>query len=165
MKRILLYSIILCICFLTACVGLGPKGNFVSIVKFKHDYSDNAIVFLESYDGSINNPNPYFMRDKFPVKLINGYFAYPEIRHNSTVILSMSRKEYDSVFMELSDDSIKSMIIDYDPILEYWFCDDDTPFRIDCWDDECIPWDTATLNTLIRKEKLDKYFKIERSKL
>ena len=98
------------------------------------------------------------MRDKFPVKLINGYFAYPEIRHNSTVILSMSRKEYDSVFMELSDDSIKSMIIDYDPIQEHWFCDDDTPFRIDCWDDECVPWDTTTLNTLIRKGKLDKHF-------
>ena len=84
MKRTLLYSTILCVYLLTACVGIGPKGNFISIVKFKNDYSDNAIVFLESYDGSINNPNPYFMRDKIPVKLINGYLAYPEIRQNST---------------------------------------------------------------------------------
>ena len=90
--------------------------------------------------------------------LMNGYLVVKEKRDNA-VALSIRREE--AFAGSYSGDSIKSLIIDDDPIEELWLRDEqgkNRRFRIDCYDSGCCPYDTAVLNGVIKAGKLKRYF-------
>lgn len=88
---------------------------------------------------------------------MNGYLVVKEKRDN-VVALSIRREE--AAAGVHTSDSIKSLIIDDDPIEEWWFYDEqgNRRFRIDCYGSGCCPYDTAALNGMIKAGKLKRYF-------
>ena len=162
MKKVFLF--ILAMALLCSCVGLYDAGEFLNVVKFKADYSNNAIAFdfaNNTINDSIIHENMYFIPENWlrnpPVKLTGEYYIFAEMRYN-VVILSISREEAEKG--TFSSDSIKSLIIDDNPIEEWWFKNEQKGrrFGIDCYDSECCPYDTAALNAVIKEGKLKRYF-------
>ena len=89
---------------------------------------------------------------------MNGCLVVKEKRDN-VVALSIRREE--AAAGVHTSDSIKSLIIDDDPIEELWLRDEqgkNRRFRIDCYDSGCCPYDTAVLNGVIKAGKLKRYF-------
>lgn len=84
---------------------------------------------------------------------MNGYLVVKEKRDN-VVALSIRREE--AAAGVHTSDSIKSLIIDDDPIEELWLRDEQG--RIDCYGSGCCPYDTAALNGVIKAGKLKRYF-------
>ena len=162
MKKVFLF--ILAMTLLCSCVGIMDAGEFLNVVKFKADYSNNAIAFdfaNNTINDSIIHENMYFIPENWlrnpPVKLTGEYYIFAEMRYN-VVILSISREEAEKG--TFSSDSIKSLIIDDNPIEEWWFKNEQKGrrFGIDCYDSECCPYDTAALNAVIKEGKLKRYF-------
>ena len=158
MKKVILF--ILAMTLLCSCVGLWDAGEFLNVVKFKADYSNNAIAFdfaNNTINDSIIHENMYFIPDHPSVKLTGEYYLFAEMRYN-VVILSISREEAENG--TFSSDSIKSLIIDDNPIEDWWFrnAQGSNKFRIDCYDSVCRLYDTAALNEVINEGKLKRYF-------
>ncbi|MBR5720476.1 MAG: hypothetical protein IKX38_05665 [Bacteroidales bacterium] len=148
---------------LCSCVGIMDAGEFLHVVKFKADYSNNAIAFdyANNTANSINHDNDYEIPPSWfdipPIKLTGDYYLFAEMRYH-VVILSISREEAENG--TFSSDSIKSLIIDDNPIEEWWFrnAQGSSKFRIDCYDSVCRLYDTAALNEVINEGKLKRYF-------
>ncbi|WP_373800069.1 hypothetical protein [Bacteroides heparinolyticus] len=143
---------------LSGCIKVGVTGSWFYVVKFKADYADNAIAF-DYYNGSSQNclyGIPHIPKN-LPLKLTDEYYVFKEMRDN-VVVLSISREE--AAAGVYTSDSIKSLIIDDDPIEEWWFRDEqgNRRFKIDCYDSGCCPYDTAALNGVIKAGKLKRYF-------
>ena len=165
MKKVFLF--ILAMTLLCSCVGIMDAGEFLNVVKFKADYSNNAIAFDYANNTANNTINdshdneyviPPSWLDIPPIKLTGDYYLFAEMRYH-VVILSISREEAENG--TFSSDSIKSLIIDDNPIEEWWFRNDQKGgrrFGIDCYDSECCPYDTAALNAVIKGGKLKRYF-------
>ncbi|MBO4745387.1 MAG: hypothetical protein J5603_07865 [Bacteroidales bacterium] len=138
-------------------------GEFLHVVKFKADYSNNAIAFdyANNTANSINHNNDYVIPPSWlnipPIKLTGDYYLFDEMRYH-VVILSISREEAEKG--TFTSDSIKSLIIDDNPIEEWWFrnAQGSSKFRIDCYDSVCRLYDTAALNEVINEGKLKRYF-------
>ena len=155
---------ILAMTLLCSCrIRIGNAGVFFNVVKFKADYSNNAIAF-DYANNTINdviNDTMYVIPpswiDNPPIKLTGEYFIFAEMRYH-VVVLSISREE--AAKGKFTSDSIKSLIIDDNPIEEWWFRDEqgNRKFGIDCYDSECCPYDTAALNAVIKGGKLKRYF-------
>ena len=161
MKKVFLF--ILAMALLCSCVGLYDAGEFLNVVKFKADYSNNAIAFdyANNTANSINHNNDYVIPPSWlnipPIKLTGDYYLFDEMRYH-VVILSISREEAENG--TFTSDSIKSLIIDDNPIEEWWFrnAQGSSKFRIDCYDSVCRLYDTAALNEVINEGKLKRYF-------
>ena len=161
MKKVFLF--ILAMTFLCSCVGIMDAGEFLHVVKFKADYSNNAIAFdyANNTANSINHNNDYVIPPSWlnipPIKLTGDYYLFDEMRYH-VVILSISREEAEKG--TFTSDSIKSLIIDDNPIEEWWFrnAQGSSKFRIDCYDSVCRLYDTAALNEVINEGKLKRYF-------
>lgn len=161
MKKVFLF--ILAMTLLCSCVGIMDAGEFLNVVKFKADYSNNAIAFdyANNTANSINHDNDYEIPPSWfdipPIKLAGDYYLFAEMRYH-VVILSISREEAEKG--TFSSDSIKSLIIDDNPIEEWWFrnAQGSSKFRIDCYDSVCRLYDTAALNEVINEGKLKRYF-------
>ena len=164
MKKVFLF--ILAMTLLCSCVGLWDAGEFLNVVKFKADYSNNAIAFDYANNTANNTINdshdneyviPPSWLDIPPIKLTGDYYLFAEMRYH-VVILSISREEAENG--TFSSDSIKSLIIDDNPIEEWWFrnAQGSSKFRIDCYDSVCRLYDTAALNEVINEGKLKRYF-------
>ena len=161
MKKVFLF--ILAMTFLCSCVGIMDAGEFLHVVKFKADYSNNAIAFdyANNTANSINHNNDYVIPPSWldipPIKLTGDYYLFDEMRYH-VVILSISREEAEKG--TFTSDSIKSLIIDDNPIEEWWFrnAQGSRKFRIDCYDSVCRLYDTAALNEVINEGKLKRYF-------
>ena len=161
MKKVFLF--ILAMTLLCSCVGIMDAGEFLNVVKFKADYSNNAIAFdyANNTANSINHDNDYEIPPSWldipPIKLAGDYYLFAEMRYH-VVILSISREEAEKG--TFSSDSIKSLIIDDNPIEEWWFrnAQGSSKFRIDCYDSVCRLYDTAALNAVINEGKLKRYF-------
>ena len=161
MKKVFLF--ILAMTLLCSCVGIMDAGEFLNVVKFKADYSNNAIAFdyANNTANSINHDNDYEIPPSWfdipPIKLAGDYYLFAEMRYH-VVILSISREEAENG--TFSSDSIKSLIIDDNPIEEWWFKNDQKGrrFGIDCYDSGCCPYDTAAINAVINEGKLKRYF-------
>ncbi len=161
MKKIFLF--ILAMTLLCSCVGIMDAGEFLHVVKFKADYSNNAIAFdyANNTANSINHNNDYVIPPSWlnipPIKLTGDYYLFDEMRYH-VVILSISREEAEKG--TFTSDSIKSLIIDDNPIEEWWFrnAQGSSKFRIDCYDSVCRLYDTAALNEVINEGKLKRYF-------
>ena len=164
MKKVFLF--ILAMTLLCSCVGIMDAGEFLNVVKFKADYSNNAIAFdyanntanntiNDSHDNDYVIPPSWF--DIPPIKLAGDYYLFAEMRYH-VVILSISREEAENG--TFTSDSIKSLIIDDNPIEEWWFrnAQGSSKFRIDCYDSVCRLYDTAALNAVINEGKLKRYF-------
>ena len=164
MKKVFLF--ILAMTLLCSCVGIMDAGEFLNVVKFKADYSNNAIAFdyanntanntiNDSHDNEYVIPPSWF--DIPPIKLTGDYYLFAEMRYH-VVILSISREEAENG--TFTSDSIKSLIIDDNPIEEWWFrnAQGSSKFRIDCYDSVCRLYDTAALNAVINEGKLKRYF-------
>ena len=90
--------------------------------------------------------------------LMNGCLVFKEMRDDA-VVLSIRREE--AAAGVHTSDSIKSQIIDDDPIEELWLRDEqgrNRRFEIDCYGSGCRPYDTAALNGVIKAGKLKRYF-------
>ena len=161
MKKVFLF--ILAMTLLCSCVGIMDAGEFLHVVKFKADYSNNAIAFdyANNTANSINHNNDYVIPPSWlnipPIKLTGDYYLFDEMRYH-VVILSISREEAEKG--TFTSDSIKSLIIDDNPIEEWWFrnAQGSSKFRIDCYDSVCRLYDTAALNAVINEGKLKRYF-------
>ena len=161
MKKVFLF--ILAMTLLCSCVGIMDAGEFLNVVKFKADYSNNAIAFdyANNTANSINHNNDYVIPPSWlnipPIKLTGDYYLFDEMRYH-VVILSISREEAEKG--TFTSDSIKSLIIDDNPIEEWWFrnAQGSSKFRIDCYDSVCRLYDTAALNEVINEGKLKRYF-------
>ena len=161
MKKVFLF--ILAMTLLCSCVGIMDAGEFLHVVKFKADYSNNAIAFdyANNTANSINHNNDYVIPPSWlnipPIKLTGDYYLFDEMRYH-VVILSISREEAEKG--TFTSDSIKSLIIDDNPIEEWWFrnAQGSSKFRIDCYDSVCRLYDTAALNEVINEGKLKRYF-------
>ena len=142
---------------LSGCIKVGVAGCWFYVVKFKADYADNAFA-VNSYMSPPTDLIDYriIIMNQAPVQLTGGYYVYGEMYGNA-VALSIRREES---FGSYSSDSIKSLIIDDDPIEEWWFYDEqgNRRFRIDCYGSGCCPYDTAALNGVIKAGKLKRYF-------
>ena len=88
---------------------------------------------------------------------MNGCLVVKEKRDNG-VALSIRREE--AAAGVYTSDSIKSLIIDDDPIEELWYRDEqgNRRFRINCYGSGCCPYDTAALNGVIKAGKLKRHF-------
>ena len=164
MKKVFLF--ILAMTLLCSCVGIMDAGEFLNVVKFKADYSNNAIAFDYANNTANNTINdshdneyviPPSWLDIPPIKLTGDYYLFAEMRYH-VVILSISREEAENG--TFTSDSIKSLIIDDNPIEEWWFrnAQGSSKFRIDCYDSVCRLYDTAALNEVINEGKLKRYF-------
>ena len=164
MKKVFLF--ILAMTLLCSCVGIMDAGEFLNVVKFKADYSNNAIAFDYANNTANNTINdshdneyviPPSWLDIPPIKLTGDYYLFAEMRYH-VVILSISREEAENG--TFTSDSIKSLIIDDNPIEEWWFrnAQGSSKFRIDCYDSVCRLYDTAALNAVINEGKLKRYF-------
>ena len=164
MKKVFLF--ILAMTLLCSCVGIMDAGEFLNVVKFKADYSNNAIAFdyaNNTANNTINDShdNDYVIPPSWlnipPIKLTGDYYLFAEMRYH-VVILSISREEAEKG--TFTSDSIKSLIIDDNPIEEWWFrnAQGSSKFRIDCYDSVCRLYDTAALNAVINEGKLKRYF-------
>ncbi|WP_373730793.1 hypothetical protein, partial [Bacteroides heparinolyticus] len=122
MKKAVL-SLLISSLFLSGCIKrIGTAGCGFNVVKFKADYVDNAIAF-DYYNGSSQNCL-YGIPDipkNLPLKLTDEYYVFKEMRDN-VVVLSISREE--AAAGVYTSDSIKSLIIDDDPIEELWYRDE-----------------------------------------
>ena len=143
---------------LSGCIKVGVAGCWFYVVKFKADYADNAFA-VNSYMSPPTDLIDYriIIMNQAPVQLTGGYYVYGEMYGNA-VALSIRREES---FGSYSSDSIKSLIIDDDPIEELWLRDEqgrNRRFDIDCYGSGCCPYDTAALNGVIKAGKLKRYF-------
>ncbi len=126
------------------------------VYKTKHDYSKLVSVELSKDKSKIVAfPGPNDLNEKWPVKLINGYFLNGTFGQNSGY-LSLSIEEYNTHAVALSPDSLYKLLIDKDPFeCFYERYDNDNLFR-----DEYVPCgiDTTFINNLIKNGELDVYF-------
>ena len=161
MKKPILLSL-MSLLFLTGCIKIGTAGHGFNVVKFKNDYDNNAFAMNEKQNYPLGSGENYiilpsFTSGKFPIKLTNSYYIFRDM-YKSLVVLSITPEE--GATGNYSSDSIKSLIIDDDPIVDWWFRDEQgrRRFSIDCWDSDCCPYDTAALNEVIVSGKLKRYF-------
>ena len=112
----------------------------VVVYKTELDYRDHVSVQL-SEDGRsvIAYPGPGDVTVQRPVELANGYLLK---RMVGNAYLSLSIEEYASTAHTYTAEELFDLVIDKKPFLEIYDCS------------ECSRGDTASINQLIRQEKL-----------
>jgi len=138
-----------------SCEKAKDEDTTIQIYKFKvgQDYSNNVPVEL-SVDKTKITSNSSELNERWPVKLISGYYMNGSMGVNSGY-LSLTVEEYNSYDIIPGVDSLFKLLVEKDPYLEYYQRNDDGTFRNE---NGVYGIDTAFINDLIRKGKLEKYF-------
>ncbi len=150
---------ILLLCFITllcSCKKDHTRDTTIQIYKFQtvKDYSNYVPVEL-SADGSRITSHPSSINERWPVKLDSGYYLNGSMGVNSGY-LSVTIEEYNSYEILSGIDSLYKLVIDKDPYLEYYERNDDGKIMNETG---AYGIDTAFINSLIRSNKLESYFK------
>lgn len=128
------------------------------VFKLRADYSNNVYIRLSSDKKKITGlPAPVDYGgspDKKPFKMDTGYFLSIDGPCLDCVYLNITLDEYQTAFYSLSNDSMLKLILDPDPILEYYI-DENRLLE----SKESFEEDTAMLNSWINKGELSKYLK------
>lgn len=127
--------------------GPGPstastqRTGLVVVYKTEKDYRDHVSVQLSENGRSvIAYPGPGDVMAQRPVELANGYLLKKMV---GNAYLSLSIEEYARATSSYSAAELIDLVIDKKPFLEIYDCS------------ECSPTDTASINQLIRQEKLN----------
>ncbi len=132
------------------------KNETIWVYQTKQDYSDKVAVELTQDKSEITAfPGPNDVSTKWPVKLINGYFLNGSFGPNSGY-LSLTKEKYHEYLTALPLDSLYKLLIDKDPFISFYSRDDHENRFYD--ENGAYGIDTAFINELIRKDKLEDYF-------
>ena len=148
---------ILLLCIITlffSCKKVKNEDTLIQIYKFKTiDYSNNVLVELYDDKSKITSaPGNIF---RMPIKLANGYYVEGSMGVNSGY-LSITIEEHNSLEIKPGIDSLYNLLVEKDPYIEYYYRHDDGTFRNE---NSIYGIDTALINSLIRSNKLEIYFK------
>jgi hypothetical protein len=144
----------LVIMFFTYCTkDVDP--HRLCVFKTKGDYTKNVKVYL---DKDLKKINAVLDGNFKPVKLINGFVADIEAWYPYSNYLIITYDEYNNKYKRsISNDSMMKLLVDPDPYLEFYECDD---YRENfSTENGYYGIDTAKLNDIILKGELTKYFK------
>jgi len=152
-SKILLICIFSLFC---SCKKDHTRDTTIQIYKFQtgKDYSNYVSVEL-SEDGSKITSQPSRLNERWPVQLDSGYYLNGSMGVNSGYI-SVTIEDYNLYDSISGVDSLYKLLIDKDPYLEYYSRDDDGTFRNE---NGIYGIDTVLINSLIRSNKLERYFK------
>ena len=155
MTRLVIILFLSAFSLFCSCEKVKNEDTTIQIYKFDtaRDYSNNVPVEL-SLDKNRITSNPSELNTRWPVKLASGYYLNGSMGVNSGY-LSLTVEEYNSYDIIPGVDSLFKLLIDKDPYLEYYQRNDDGTFRNE---NGVYGIDTAFINDLIRKGKLEKYF-------
>jgi hypothetical protein len=140
----------------STCNKSSVKNETIWVYQTKQDYFDKVAVELSEDKSEITAfPGPNDVNNKWPVRLTNGYFLNGSFGLNSGY-LSLTKEEYGEYLTALPPDTLYKLLIDKDPFISFYSRDDhDNRF----WDENgAYGIDTAFINELIRKDKLENYF-------
>jgi hypothetical protein len=144
---------------MSSCEKKNAGGESIVVYKTQQDYTKNIYVGLNSEKTEVVSlpglSDIDTVPEKLPQSLVKDYYLGTnrngEIGINSAVT-SLTVETYKVL---ISPDSMLSLVIDFDPFVEYY----------ECWDNSTIQMlrgangiDTAKLNTIIYADDLDKYF-------
>ena len=134
------------LCFSTSCAvqapGPGAATAPVLVYKTKKDYRNRVSVML-SEDKKTITAYPALSDVPFqkPFELADGYLLK---RMVGNAFLSLSIEEYTGSTHKYTADELLELVVDIDPYLELYDCSN------------CSEGDTASINFLIRKNKLSR---------
>ena len=146
---------LLCIITLSySCKKNKDEDTLIQIYKFETiDYSNNVPVELSDDKNKITSaPGNIF---RMPLKLANDYYLEGSMGVNSGY-LSITIEEHNSLEIKPGIDSLYNLLVEKDPYIEYYYRHDDGTFRNE---NSIYGIDTALINSLIRSNKLEIYFK------
>lgn len=155
-------GVIFLICIIAVSCSLFDDGadvhNEMWVYKTKADYSNNVCVQMNAEKTEIYATKG--SKGKWPVSLIDGYQVDKESLGINTAYLSITFDEFAQNGNSISIDSMKKIILDKNPFLEYYECDNyKDHFYIYPTEGGYYGVDTAKINEVIRKGELKKYFK------
>jgi len=133
--------------FIISCDKGNEQDKTIHVHKPKQDYSIYVPVELSSDKSTILSAPG---RCEPPLSLVEGFFLGNTMGVN-TAYLSLSIEEYNSHDPLLGVDSLYQYIMETDPFLEYYICEECNLFSED-------GVDTAFINNLIREDVLTEYF-------
>lgn len=141
---------------LNSCEKIGNKGDFLVVYKTRQDYSRNIYVRVNDDRTKVTVFPSVSDCDtiKIPVKLAKGYYLGTGRNGENGVKSSVTSLTVETYKTYISPDSLLKLVIDFDPFLEYYECEDS---KID-WFHNDNGIDTAKLNKVINDNELDKYF-------
>jgi hypothetical protein len=146
--------------FLLSCKdegrNCGCEPAYPTLYKLRGDYFDKVAVLMnKDKTAIIGYPG---LRDAaadtacHALKLIDGYCLDFNCSYGiNSAYLSITRKEFAEKIYHIGSDSLKFFILDKDPYLEYYRLYYSPP----C---DSARYDTACMNELIRKGRIDWYF-------
>ena len=158
MKRIAVLAFLAITILVSSCIKWKccVNGDFVQVYKMKDDYTHNAYVLYDKDKDRIFGYLDDIDTTLFPMPLYGGYYLHHEMSPN-VAFLSISPKEYNENAMHYSLDTLKQMIIDDDPFIEYFSATDN--YRLyDYNGTNPMGIDTAYINQLIKDGDLKKEF-------
>lgn len=141
---------------LSSCRKVNNMDTTIQIYKFKtgNDYSNYVPVEL-SGDRTKITSSPGHLNERWPVNLDSGYYLNGSMGVNSGY-LSMTIEEHNAYSIKPGIDSLYELLVERDPYLEYYEHNDDGTFRDE---NGAYGIDTALINSLIRSNRLESYFK------
>ena len=158
MKRFIVFAMLLVVVLVSSCIKWKSlKGNFVQVYKTKSDYTNNAYVLYDKDKDYIYGYYDDVDTTLFPMPLYGGYYLHHEMSSDAA-FLSISPKEYNENVMHYSVDTLKQMIIDDDPFIEFYSATDNYNLY-DNNGSNPMGIDTAYINQLIKEGNLKKEFK------
>jgi hypothetical protein len=159
MKRFVVFAMLLVVVSMSSCIKWKCciNGDFVQVYKTKGDYTNNAYVLYNKNKDYIYGYYDDVDTTLFPMPLYGGYYLHHEMSPDAA-FLSISPKKYNENVMNYSIDTLKQMIIDDDPFIEFFSATD----NYNLYDNNSsnpMGIDTAYINQLIKEGDLKKEFK------
>lgn len=158
MKRLIIFAVLIISVSVSSCIKREccVNGDFVQVYKTKGDYTHNAYVLFDKDKNCILGYFDDIDTTLFPMPLYGGYYLHHEMSPIAA-FLSISPEEYNENAMHYSLDTLKQMIIDDDPFIEYFSATDN--YRLyDYNGTNPMGIDTAYINQLIKDGDLKKEF-------
>ena len=153
MTRLMIILLLNAFSLFYSCEKGKDMDTLIQIYKFKtKDYSNNVPVELSDDKKKITSAPGNIAR--MPIKLTDNYYLDGSMGVN-TGYLSLTIKEHNAFEIKPGVDSLYNLLIEKDPYLEYYYRHDDGTFRDE---NGAYGIDTAMINDLVRKDKLEKYF-------
>ena len=154
MKRVIVFAMLLAVVSMSSCIKWKCciKGDSVQVYKTKGDYTNNAYVLYNKDKDYIYGYYDDVDTALFPMPIYGGYYLHHEMSPDAA-FLSISPK-----VMNYSIDTLKQMIIDDDPFIEFFSATD----NYNLYDNNSsnpMGIDTAYINQLIKEGDLKKEFK------
>lgn len=138
------FFLLVCLC-ISCGIHVGDAGTVsapVVVYKTKKDYRDRVSVQLSADKRTITAyPAPSDVPFQKPIELDGGYLLK---RMVGDAYLSLTIEEYAGSSRRYSAEDLLELVVDMDPYLEIFDCSG------------CCDGDTASLNELIRKNKLSR---------